>query len=197
MGQEDCSRQLLEKNKERYEEKDESIAKAVRKVDTSPHVSGLTGAQIEPTPIQDEDVCVEDDRVAALDTPSEGSDISTCDGQEDSTSDHEDEVASTPCDEVQDDLGVDTPKDDGALTQGDSSLEQGLTLQDVHMGDEQSSAADVGEYDDEGSTFDPRSSTGESVCQHGRDVGSYESHYLAGQLEGQRGYDRGSHETLR
>jgi hypothetical protein len=51
------------------------------------------------------------------------------------------------------------------------------------MGDDQSSAMDVGEYDDEDSTFDLRSSSGESVCQHGRDVGSYESHYLAGQLK--------------
>jgi hypothetical protein len=60
-------------------------------------------------------------------------DISTCDGQEDSTSDHEEEIASSSCDEIQDDLGVDTPKGDGALTQGESSLEQGLTLQDMHM----------------------------------------------------------------
>jgi hypothetical protein len=102
-------------------------------LDTTPHVSGLIGVQIEPTLIQDEDVCVEDDRVATWDTLSEGNDISTYDGQEDSTSDHEDEVASTPCDEVHDDLGVDTPKDDGALTHGDSSMEHGLTLQDVHM----------------------------------------------------------------
>jgi hypothetical protein len=36
-------------------------------------------------------------------------DISTCGGQEDSTSDHEEEV-SPPCEEVDDDLGVDTPK---------------------------------------------------------------------------------------
>jgi hypothetical protein len=37
---------------------------------------------------------------------------------EDSASDHEEEVASTPCDEVQDDLGVDTPKWVGALVHG-------------------------------------------------------------------------------
>jgi hypothetical protein len=51
------------------------------------------------------------------------------------------------------------------------------------MGDYQSSASNVGEYDDEGSIFDPRNNTGELVCQHGRDVGSYESHYLEGKLK--------------
>jgi hypothetical protein len=82
----------------------------------------------ENTPIHDEDVCDEDDKIATLDTPSEGHDMSTCGIQEDNTSDHEEEVASWPCDGIQDDLGVDTPKGDGALTQDDSSLEQGLTL---------------------------------------------------------------------
>jgi hypothetical protein len=42
----------------------------IRKVDTPPHVSGLKGAQIEPMPIQDDDVCIEDGRVVAWDAPS-------------------------------------------------------------------------------------------------------------------------------
>jgi hypothetical protein len=85
--------------------------------------------------------------------------MSTCGGQEE-------EVAYLPCDDVQDDLGVDTPKGDGSFTHGDSYLEQGLTLKDVHMGDDQISATDIGEYGDEGSPFDPRNNTGESACQH-------------------------------
>jgi hypothetical protein len=51
------------------------------------------------------------------------------------------------------------------------------------MGDDQSSAMDVSEYDDEDSTFVLRISIGESICQHNRDVGSYESHYFAAQLK--------------
>jgi hypothetical protein len=173
----------LQRREAAMKKKEESRAKAVMAVETSLHVSGLTGPQIDSRNEHTKDVCDEDDRMVALDRPSEGCDISTCGGQDNSTSDHEEEIASSSCDEVQDDFGVDTPKGDGALTQGESSLEQGLTLQDVHMGDDQSSATHVGEYVDEGSTFDPRSSTGESVCQHGRDVGSYESHYLVGQLK--------------
>jgi hypothetical protein len=80
-------------------------------------------------------------------------------------------------------LGVDTTKGVGAMTQDNSSLEQGLTLQGVHMGDDKNSAADVSEYDDEDSTFYIRSSIGESICQHDRDFGSYESHYLEGKLK--------------
>jgi hypothetical protein len=57
-------------------------------------------------------------RIASLDTPSKGLDISTCGGQEDNTLDHEEEITSSPCDEVHDDLGVDTPKGDGTLSHG-------------------------------------------------------------------------------
>jgi hypothetical protein len=42
------------------------------------------------------------------------------------------------------------------------------------MGDDKSSATDVSEYDDEDFTFYIRSNIVESVCQHGRDDGSYE-----------------------
>jgi hypothetical protein len=53
------------------------------KVDTSPQISGLTGAQMEPTPIPNEDVCDEDDRLAAGDAPSVelSSEVSTHVGQ--------------------------------------------------------------------------------------------------------------------
>jgi hypothetical protein len=102
-----------------------------------------------------------------LEFSNEGKDTNTYDGKNPhlaSRSDHEEEITPSPHDEVHD----------------YSPLEQGLTLHDMHMGDDQSSAMDVGEYVDEGSTCDPRSSTSELVCQPGRDVGSYESHYLAG-----------------
>jgi hypothetical protein len=53
----------------------------------------------------------------------------------------------------------------------------------MKMGDEHSSVVDVSENDDEGSTIGSRSNTSELVSQHGRDVGSYESHCLAGHLK--------------
>jgi hypothetical protein len=78
---------------------------------------------------------------------------------------------------------VDTPRSNRALTHDESPLEQGITLHDMHMGDYQSSATDVGDCVDKGSTCDPRRSISELVSQPGKDVGSYESHYLAGQLK--------------
>jgi hypothetical protein len=130
-----------------------------------------------------EDMCNKDDHTTHLSTPlefsNEGKDTNTYDGQFSSRSDHEEEITSSP----HDDSGVDTPRSNGALTHDDSPLEKGLTLQDMHMGDDQSSAVDVGDYVDEGSTCDPRSSISELVWKPGRDVGSYGSHYLEGKLK--------------
>jgi hypothetical protein len=64
------------------QKKEENRAKTVMEMETSLHVSGLIGPQIdfgnENTQIHDEDVCDENDRIETMDTPSEGHDVSTC-----------------------------------------------------------------------------------------------------------------------
>jgi hypothetical protein len=110
-------------------------------------------------------------------------DIGTCDALEDSTLDHEEEVESTPCDEVQYDLGVDTPKWVGALIHDDSLVEHSLTLQDIPRSEDQSSTMDVdhsstivlGEHVDDDSTVDLSSRSYEVTLQHDRGVDSHES----------------------
>lgn len=98
-------------NWQTYQNKEKSRANTVMEVETSLHINGLTGSHIEfeneNTPIHDEDVCDEDDRIMELDTSPEGCDLSICGIQEDITSYCEEKVEYFPCDEIQDDLGVD------------------------------------------------------------------------------------------
>jgi hypothetical protein len=81
-------------------------------------------------------VCDEGDRAATLGTssefPHEGNNISPWVGQGDSTLGHEEEVASSPCHEVCDDLGVSTPKCNEALALDDPPLETDI-IQEVHI----------------------------------------------------------------
>jgi hypothetical protein len=131
---------LLEHPEWFRKEKKRSTSKIVGKEETPLQDRGLTGSQVdsldEHTPIHDAVVCDEGDRATTLGTsselPHEGNDISPWVGQEDSTLGHEEEVASSPCHEVCDDLGVSTPKCDEALPLDDPPLETDIIPQEVH-----------------------------------------------------------------
>ena len=70
----------LQRREAAMKKKEESRAKAVMAVETSLHVSGLTGPQIDSRNEHTNNVYDEDVMVTILDTQSKGRDISTCGG---------------------------------------------------------------------------------------------------------------------
>jgi len=114
--------------------------------------------------------------------PHEVNNISPWVGQGDITLGHEEEVASSPCHEVCDDLGVSTPKCNEALALDDPLLGTDI-IQEVHITDDQSSAYDIRECSFVEPILDLGSNTYGVALQHDVDDCSYKSHHLIGQLK--------------